>query len=120
MGGDCSGALATPASSLRGESGASFNRKKRVDRQSNCRYIAAMAPALSFRIALPLSYPIPRILGYLGRDAGSLTVRVDGPSFAQSLWIGGVPALLRVDLAPGEARATLEARRRLPTDPEDQ
>jgi 3-methyladenine DNA glycosylase/8-oxoguanine DNA glycosylase len=79
-----------------------------------------MAPARSFRIALPLSYLIDRILGYLGRDAGSLTVRVDGASFALGLWIGGAPALLRVELAPGEARGTLEARRRLPADAEDQ
>ena len=79
-----------------------------------------MAPRRFFRIALPLSYPIARILGYLGRDAGSLTVRVDGQSFALGLWIGNVPALLRVELAPGEAQATLEARRRLPADAEDQ
>jgi len=79
-----------------------------------------MVPARSFRIALPRSYPIDRILGYLGRDAASLTVRVDGQSFALGLWIGGTPALLRVDLAAGEVEATLESRRRLPADAEDQ
>ena len=79
-----------------------------------------MPPARSFSLALPPAYPIGQILGYLGRDAGSLTVRVDGASFAQGLWIGGTPALLRVELAPGETRSTLEARRRLPADAEDQ
>lgn len=80
---------------------------------------SAMAPARSFRMPLPPSYPIDRILGYLGRDAQSLTVRVDGQSFALGLWIDGRPTLLRVDLAPGEVRAHLEARRKLPEDAEE-
>jgi AraC family transcriptional regulator, regulatory protein of adaptative response / DNA-3-methyladenine glycosylase II len=79
-----------------------------------------MAPARSFTLPLPPSYPIDRILGYLGRDADSLTVQVDGQSFVLGLWIGEVPAVLRVDLAAGEARARLEARRRLPEDAEAQ
>ena len=70
-----------------------------------------MAPTRSFSIPLPPSYPIDRILGYLGRDAESLTVQVSGQSFALGLWIGGVPAVLRVEMTPGEARARLEGRR---------
>jgi 3-methyladenine DNA glycosylase/8-oxoguanine DNA glycosylase len=77
-----------------------------------------MPSAPSFRLALPRSYPIARTLEYLGRDAGSLTVRVEGRSFALGLWIDGTPAALRADLAAGAARATLEARRALPPDAE--
>jgi 3-methyladenine DNA glycosylase/8-oxoguanine DNA glycosylase len=70
-----------------------------------------MAPPRSFRIPLPPAYPIDRILGYLGRDAESLTVQVDGHRFALGLWIDGRPALLRVELTDGEARVALEGRR---------
>ena len=78
-----------------------------------------MAPARTFRIPLPPSYPIARILGYLGRDAESLTVQVNGQSFALGLWIAGRPALLRAELGAGEVRAALEGRR-LPADAGDQ
>ncbi len=77
-----------------------------------------MASALSFRLALPRSYPVARTLGYLGRDPASVTMRVDGRSFALGLWIDGRPAVLRVELASGEARGTVEARRSLPPDAE--
>lgn len=70
-----------------------------------------MAPPRSFRIPLPPSYPVGRILGYLGRDAESLTVQVDGHRFALGVWIDGRPALLRVELTDGEARVALEGRR---------
>ncbi len=70
-----------------------------------------MAPPRSLRIPLPPAYPIDRILGYLGRDAESLTVQVDGHRFALGLWIEGRPALLRVELVDGEARVALEGRR---------
>ncbi|HEX3554965.1 MAG TPA: hypothetical protein VIA62_17205 [Thermoanaerobaculia bacterium] len=73
----------------------------------------------AFDLALPRAYPAARVLGYLGRDPNSLTARVDGTSFAIGLWIGGVPALLRVDLAPKRARATLEAGAPFPADPAD-
>ncbi|HYX25110.1 MAG TPA: hypothetical protein VFC23_13235 [Thermoanaerobaculia bacterium] len=73
---------------------------------------------LAFDLALPRAYPAARVLGYLGRDPLSLTARVEGQSFAIGLWIGGAPALLRVDLAPKIARATVEARAPLPTDAE--
>lgn len=78
-----------------------------------------MAPPRSSRIPLPPSYPIARILGYLGRDAESLTVQVDGLRFALGFWIDGKPALLRAELTDGEARAALEGRR-LPADAERQ
>lgn len=70
-----------------------------------------MAPARSFQIPLPPAYPIDRILRYLGRDAESLTVQVDGSRFALGLWIDGRPALLRVEMTDREARAALEGRR---------
>lgn len=78
-----------------------------------------MAPARSFQIPLPPSYPIGRILGYLGRDAESLTVQVEGQRFALGLWIDGRPALLRAELRDREVRAELEGRR-LPADAGDQ
>lgn len=78
-----------------------------------------MAPPRSFQIPLPPSYPIARILGYLGRDAESLTVQVEGQRFALGLWIDGRPALLRAELGDGEVRAALEGRR-LPSDSGDQ
>jgi 3-methyladenine DNA glycosylase/8-oxoguanine DNA glycosylase len=78
-----------------------------------------MAPARSFQVPLPPAYPIDRILGYLGRDAESLTVQVDGHRFALGLWIDGRPALLRAELEAGGVRAALEGRR-LPADATDQ
>lgn len=70
-----------------------------------------MAPPRSFHIPLPPSYPVARILGYLGRDAESRTVQVDGHRFALGMWIEGRPVLLRVELTSGMARASLEGRR---------
>jgi len=74
----------------------------------------------AFDLELPPAYPAARVLGYLGRDPKSLNARVEGQDFAIALWIGGVPALLRVGLAPGKARATLEAQAPLPGDAEIQ
>src|SRR5213079_2880375 len=73
---------------------------------------------LSFRQALPRGYPVARTLGYLGRDPASLTMRVDGRSFALGLWLDGRPAVLMARLASGAAEATLKARRSLPADAE--
>jgi AraC family transcriptional regulator of adaptative response / DNA-3-methyladenine glycosylase II len=86
------------------------------------RRLAALGPlayrrllgAAAFRIALPPSYPIARALEYLGRDGDSLSIRVDGRSFATALRLGGVPAVLIADLAPGAARIRLESSRPLP------
>jgi AraC family transcriptional regulator of adaptative response / DNA-3-methyladenine glycosylase II len=78
-----------------------------------------MALPRPFQIPLPPSYPIARILGYLGRDAESLTVQVNGHRFALGLWIDGRPALLRVEMTDREARAALEGRR-LPAGAGDQ
>lgn len=77
-----------------------------------------MPSTLSFRLALPRGYPIGRTLAYLGRDPASVTMRADGNSFALGLWINSRPAVLRVELASGEARGTVEARRSLPQDVE--
>ena len=92
-----------------------------MDRRRVFRYIRAMkSRRLSFNLELPPAYLAARVLGYLGRDPKSLTARVDGESFAIALWIGGVPSLLRVELAPESARASLEARAPLPADAEIQ
>jgi 3-methyladenine DNA glycosylase/8-oxoguanine DNA glycosylase len=75
-----------------------------------------MAAPLSFALDLPADYPVELALQYLGRDFDSLTVRVDGRSFALGLWVGAVPALLRVDFAAGSVRAILESDALLPSD----
>ncbi|HEX9943873.1 MAG TPA: Ada metal-binding domain-containing protein [Thermoanaerobaculia bacterium] len=90
----------------------------------NFRRLTAMSPqeyrrllgASAFRIALPAFYRADRILEYLGRDRGSLTVRVEGTHFAASLRLGGAPALLKVRLDSGAARAELESRGPLAAD----
>jgi AraC family transcriptional regulator of adaptative response / DNA-3-methyladenine glycosylase II len=90
----------------------------------NFRRLAALSPqeyrrllgASAFRIALPASYRLYPVLRYLGRDSGSLTVQIEGTRFATGLWLGGAPALLRVRLDAGVARAELESRGPLPAD----
>jgi AraC family transcriptional regulator of adaptative response / DNA-3-methyladenine glycosylase II len=90
----------------------------------NFRRLTAMSPleyrrllgASEFRIALPSSYPVTRAMEYLGRDFDSLTIRAEGSAFATGVRLGGIPAVLRVELAPGEARCSFEASRPLPAD----
>lgn len=90
----------------------------------NFRRLQAMSPleyrrllgARSFRIALPPGYLAAPALEYLGREGQSLTIRVEGSAFATVLRIGGVPALLRAELADGEAMASVESSRPLPED----
>jgi AraC family transcriptional regulator of adaptative response / DNA-3-methyladenine glycosylase II len=90
----------------------------------NFRRLAAMSPqeyrrllgSSSFRIALPASYRVDRILRYLGRDQDSLTLRVEGTRVATGLRIGGEPTLLTVQLEPGAARAELASPAALPAN----
>jgi len=90
----------------------------------NFRRLAAMSPqsyrrllgASAFRIALPDGYRLGAALGYLGRDPHSLTIQVKGKRFAIGLRLGGAPALLRVELEPGAARAELELPGPVPVD----
>jgi len=72
-----------------------------------------MPATLSIRLALPRGYPVARTLGYLGRDPASLTMRVEGRSFALGWWLDGRPAVLAVNLAGNTAEATVKARRAL-------
>jgi len=81
-------------------------------------YPSPMPSALTFRLDLPRGYPIARTLGYLGRDPSSLTMRVNGRSFALGLWLNGQTAVLAVDLAGSTVEATVKARRALPADAE--
>jgi AraC family transcriptional regulator of adaptative response / DNA-3-methyladenine glycosylase II len=76
------------------------------------------ASTLSFYLPLPRGYPVGRTLEYLGRDPASLTMRMEGRSLALGLWIDGTPATMRVELARGEAVASVAARRSLPSDAE--
>ncbi len=92
------------------------------------RRLAAMSPAAyrrllgaaGFQIALPAAYSPAPTLEYLGRDAKSLTMRVEGRSFATGIRLGGRPAVLRGEMGNGAVRATIEAAgsgpRPLPAD----
>jgi len=77
-----------------------------------------MPSTRAFHLALPRGYPLARTLGYLGRDPASLTMRVNGRSFALGLWIDGRPAVLTAELASGAVEAMVKARRALPPDAE--
>ena len=90
----------------------------------NFRHLAALSPkeyrrlpgASSFRIELPPDYPLALMLEYLGRDNDSTTLQVDGRRFAAGVRLGGAPAVLKVELASGAAKATVEGRGPLPAD----
>jgi AraC family transcriptional regulator of adaptative response / DNA-3-methyladenine glycosylase II len=73
-----------------------------------------LAGARAFALALPPGYAIGRALAYLGREADSLTIRVDGHDFAAGLRLGGTPALLRATMSRGQVRAEIEAAGKLP------
>lgn len=90
----------------------------------NFRILAALSPkqyrrlrgGSSFRVELPPDYPLALMLEYLGRDNDSTTIQVDGQRFAAGLRLGGAPAVLKVELAPGAAQASVEGRGPLPAD----
>jgi AraC family transcriptional regulator of adaptative response / DNA-3-methyladenine glycosylase II len=90
----------------------------------NFRRLAAITPvayrrllgAASFRLSLPASYSPGHALEYLGRDAASLTLRVQGRSLATGVRLGGAPAVLRAEIGTGTVRATIEAPGPLPAD----
>jgi AraC family transcriptional regulator of adaptative response / DNA-3-methyladenine glycosylase II len=90
----------------------------------NFRRLAAMPPAAyrrllgasAFRLALPASYSQAHALEYLGRDAASLTMRVQGKSLATGVRLGGAPAVLRAEIGGGAVRTTIEASGPLPAD----
>jgi AraC family transcriptional regulator of adaptative response / DNA-3-methyladenine glycosylase II len=77
-----------------------------------------MSSALSFRLPLPRGYPVARTLEYLGRDPASLTMRMEGQSFALGFWLDGRPATLSVNLAREGAFSIVETHRALPVDAE--
>ena len=90
------------------------------------RRLAAMSPAAyrrllgaaGFEIALPAAYPAAPALEYLGRDAKSLTMRVEGRSFATGVRLGGRPAVLRGEMGDGAVRATIEGSGPRPLPPD--
>src|SRR5436305_3952805 len=90
----------------------------------NFRRLTAMTPAeyrrllgaQAFRIALPPSYSTAHALEYLGRDGGSLTIRVQGRTLAAGVRLGGAPAVLRAEIGAGSVAASLEAPGPLPAD----
>jgi AraC family transcriptional regulator of adaptative response / DNA-3-methyladenine glycosylase II len=91
----------------------------------NFRRLAAMSPveyrrllgASTFRIDLPPSYSRGPSLEYLGRDAASLTIRVQGRSLATGVRLGGgAPAVLRAEIGDGAVQASIESTGPLPAD----
>lgn len=72
--------------------------------------------ASHFALSLPASYLRERTLAYLGRDPGSLTLRVSGSHLAAAVRLGGIPALLRAEVGKGGVRAEIEAGSSLPED----
>src|SRR4029077_15672482 len=66
--------------------------------------------------ALPPSYSTAHALEYLGRDDGSLTIRVQGRTLATGVRLGGAPAVLRAEIGAGSVQASLEAPGPLPAD----
>lgn len=70
--------------------------------------------ASAFRLALPDDFRIADTLAQWGRDPLSPAERVDGKAAAKALRLGGVPAVLHVALAPGEAACRIESPHPLP------
>jgi AraC family transcriptional regulator of adaptative response / DNA-3-methyladenine glycosylase II len=63
----------------------------------------------SFVLALPSNYLAPYLVRMLGRDPLSLTERVEGSEIAKGVMLGARPAVLRIELAGGSARCTVDA-----------
>ncbi|MFL6196377.1 MAG: DNA-3-methyladenine glycosylase 2 family protein [Thermoanaerobaculia bacterium] len=90
----------------------------------NFRRLVLMSPAAyrrllgasDFRIDLPASYATSPTLEYLGRDEGSLTMRVQARSLATGLRLGGAPAVLCFEIGAGGVKAEVSAPGPLPAD----
>lgn len=79
----------------------------------------ALRGARHFSLALPTSYLRERTLAYLGRDPGSLTLRVSGNHLAAAVRLAGVPAVIRAEIREGGVRAEIEAGAPMSPLPED-
>jgi AraC family transcriptional regulator, regulatory protein of adaptative response / DNA-3-methyladenine glycosylase II len=65
--------------------------------------------ATELELRLPPAFPVARMLGYLARDAESLTVRAAGATgFREGARFEGEPVLVEVQLSAGRARCSLE------------
>jgi AraC family transcriptional regulator of adaptative response / DNA-3-methyladenine glycosylase II len=58
------------------------------------------------RLTLPEPYPVPAALRDLGRDAQSLTARVQGTTYSAALHLSSGPLVIRVEFGPGTAICT--------------
>jgi len=82
---------------------------------NNFRRFSAMSPlqyrallnAPTFDILLPDDYPTARMLRYLGRDANSLTDRVEGNVYTTALRLDGTGVVMRIVLQPDAARCEI-------------
>lgn len=70
--------------------------------------VRALPLAPEFTLALPVGYPLGRVLAALARDPGSPAERLEGSVFHAAARLGGVPTLLRLDFStPGAVTVTL-------------
>lgn len=73
-----------------------------------------LGTAPGFRLALPDDFRIADTLRVLGRDPLSPAERVDGNRASKALRLAGLPAVLRVTLAAGEAACEVTSPHALP------
>ncbi len=64
--------------------------------------------APEFTVDLPAGYPLAHLLRSLGRDPHSATERMVGTRYETSADLAGVPAVIRIDFANGDAEVRLE------------
>jgi AraC family transcriptional regulator, regulatory protein of adaptative response / DNA-3-methyladenine glycosylase II len=68
----------------------------------------ALESAAAFTVDLPPGYPLAHLLRSLGRDPHSVTERLVGTRYETSADLAGVPAVMRINFASGNAEVSLE------------
>jgi AraC family transcriptional regulator of adaptative response / DNA-3-methyladenine glycosylase II len=76
----------------------------------------ALAHQTSFNVALPANYRAAETLRVNGRDALSLTERVNGNVVVKRFHVDDVPVELEITLASGRARCTFASKSPLPAE----
>jgi AraC family transcriptional regulator of adaptative response / DNA-3-methyladenine glycosylase II len=62
-----------------------------------------------FALDLPAGYPLAHLLRTLGRDPQSVTERLAGTAYETAADLDGVPSVIRIDFARGNAAVTLDS-----------
>ncbi|HUG14891.1 MAG TPA: Ada metal-binding domain-containing protein [Thermomicrobiales bacterium] len=89
------------------ESLSAFNTNFRKHNATSPAAFRKLPEQPAFELQLPAQYPIERMLRYLGRDANSLTERVDGRACLISMRVDDQPVIVRLELEPGRARCKI-------------